>query len=118
MIDGNCVALELTTLLMTMRFIVPTTVCGLGPRRRAPRRRKKGALTLRMVMPVKVMSSTIAPSTDSSAKPRQLSKTQLEMVMFLNPPLVSVPSLMRPVPTRPLGISIFFQVPSSTEPSS
>ena len=59
-----------------------------------------------MAMPVKVMSSTIAPSTDSSAKPWQLSKTQLEMVMFLKPPLDSVPSLMRPVPTRPFGISI------------
>ncbi len=95
--------LELTTLLMMMRFMLPTTVCGLGPRRRAPRRRKNGARTLRMAMPVKVMSSTMAPSTDSSAKPWQLSKTQLEMVMFLKPPLVSVPSLMRPVPHGPFG---------------
>ena len=45
----------------------------------------------------------MAPSTVSSAKPRQPSNTQLEMVMFLKPPLDSVPHLMRPVPTRPLG---------------
>ena len=69
-----------------------------------------------MAMPVKVMSSTIAPSTDSSAKPWQLSKTQLEMVMFLKPPLDSVPSLMRPVPHVRFGLMVIgFQVPSSTD---
>ena len=31
MMDGNCVAFELTTLLRMMRFIVPTTVCGFRP---------------------------------------------------------------------------------------
>ena len=36
-------------------------------------------------------------STDSRARPRQKSNTQLETVMFLNPPLDSVPNLMRPV---------------------
>jgi hypothetical protein len=36
-------------------------------------------------------------STLSSAKPRQLSKKQSPMVMFLKPPFDSVPHLIRPV---------------------
>ena len=51
----------------------------------------------RMVTPVKVISSSKAPSTLSSANPRQPSKTQFEIVMFLKPPFDSVPHLMRPV---------------------
>ena len=51
-----------------------------------------------MVMLVMAMSSSRAPSTVSSARPWQPSKTQLETVMFLKPPFDSVPNLMRPVP--------------------
>ena len=36
-------------------------------------------------------------------EPRQPSKTQLEMVMFLKPPLDSVPSLMRPCADAAFG---------------
>ena len=71
----------------------------------------------RMVMLVIAMSSSSAPSTVSSARPWQPSKTQLETVMFLKPPFDSVPSLMRPVPPTLPGASNFFQVPSRTVPS-
>ena len=92
-------ALWQSRLLMRMRFRVPTLVVSLGPRRRAPRRMKIGPETRsRMVMLVMVMSSSSAPSTVSSAKPWQPSKTQFEMVMLMKPPLDSVPHLMRPVP--------------------
>ena len=64
-----------------------------------------------------VMSSKMAPSTVSSAKPWHFSKTQFDIVMFLNPPFDSVPNLMRPVPQPPLRF-ISFHVPSSTLPSS
>ena len=47
-----------------MRFMRADDGCGLGPRMRAPRRRKNGALDVsRIVMLLKVMSSTMAPST-------------------------------------------------------
>ncbi len=52
---------------------------------------------LRIAMLLKTMSSTMAPSAVSSAKPLQLSKTQFDMVMLRNPPFDSVPHLMRPV---------------------
>jgi hypothetical protein len=38
--------------------------------------------TLRIAIPVKVLSSTIAQPTLSSATPRQLSTTQFEIVTF------------------------------------
>ena len=82
---------------MMIRFKVPTGTPA-GPRMRLARRRNNGVLVQsRMVTPLKVISSSKAPSTLSSAKPRQPSKTQFEMVMFLNPPFDSVPHLMRPV---------------------
>src|SRR5580698_8697385 len=82
---------------MITRFSMPTGTPA-GPRIRLPRRRNNGVLVQsRIVTPVKVISSRSAPSTLSSAKPRQPSKTQLEMVMFLKPPFDSVPHLIRPV---------------------
>src|SRR5213076_3264955 len=69
-----------------------------GPRIRLPSLRKKGELLMsRIVMLLIVTSSSNPPSTVSSASPRQYSKTQFEIVIFLNPPLDSVPNLMRPV---------------------
>ena len=69
----------------------------------------------RIVMLLMETSSSDPPSTSSSASPWQKSKTQLEMVMFLNPPLDSVPNLMRPgrgsCPVR-------LKVPSRKLPSS
>lgn len=51
-------------------------------------------------------------------KPSQPSNTQFEIVMFLNPPLDSVPHLMRPVwGARELAGS-FLKVPPSTAPTS
>ena len=73
----------------------------------------------RMVMLETVMSSSSAPSTVSRARPWQPSKTQLEMVMLMNPPLDSVPHLMRPVPPilpRSVVPSNFLKVPSRTVP--
>src|SRR5437667_12844028 len=88
---------ELTTLLMRTRFRLPTEI-SLGPRIRVPSRKNIGEFRIsRMVTPVNVMSSHTAPSTVSSANPRQLSKTQFEMVMFLKPPFDSVPHLILPV---------------------
>ena len=115
--EGNCDAPELTILLRITRRITPG-LASRGPLIRVPRRKNSGALRMsRMVMPVKVMSSTIAPSSVSSAKPWQLSKTQLEMVMLRKPPFDSVPNLMRPVDGEPV-FSGRFHVPSSTEPSA
>jgi hypothetical protein len=68
-----------------------------GPRIRAPSRKKNGIWTWRMVMLLIVTSSSSPPSTVSSASPRQYSKTMLEMAMLRNPPLDSVPNLIRPV---------------------
>ena len=83
MIEGIMSAFELVTLLMSTRLMEPTTVSGLGPRSRAPSRRNNGAVfTLRIAIPVKVLSSTIAQPTLSSATPRQLSTTQFEIVTF------------------------------------
>src|SRR3954453_24216448 len=100
MIDDNFVgAFQHTTLLMMTRRSVPTLVESSGPRRREPRRMKIGELPMsRMVMLVIATSSSNAPSTDSNASPRQYEKVQLEIVMFLKPPLDSVPNLIRPVP--------------------
>src|ERR1700756_1914404 len=113
----NCEAeLELTTLLIITRFSVPTGTPA-GPRMRLPSRRNSGVLVQsRMVTPVKVISSSRAPSTLSSANPRHPSKTQFEMVMFLNPPFDSVPHLMRPVGFNLEPAGHRFQVPSSIEP--
>ena len=84
-------------LLISTRRSVPIAA-SFGPRIREPSRRNIGACVMsRIVMLLNVMSSTIAPSTVSSAKPRQLSKTQFEMVMLRKPPFDSVPHLMRPV---------------------
>src|SRR4051812_36522850 len=69
---------------------------------------------LRIVMLSIVTSSSSAPSTDSSARPQQYSNTQFEIVMFLNPPLDSVPNLIRPVALSRLCL----RVPSSNVPSS
>src|ERR1700731_2692557 len=102
-----------------IRFSVPTGTPD-GPRIRRPRRKNIGVLAQSLIVtPVKVMSSRIAPSTVSNAKPRQPSNTQLEIVMFLKPPFDSVPHLMRPV-----GLVILesacqrFQGPSRVVPSS
>ena len=90
-------ALEQTMLLMITRRMTPTGTPS-GPRMRLPSRMKMGEFeTSRMLMLVMVTSSSNPPSTDSRARPRQKSNTQLETVMFLNPPLDSVPNLMRPV---------------------
>ena len=62
-------------------------------------------------------SGTGRQTTLSSAKPRQLSKTQLPMVMFLKPPFDSVPHLIRPVGCPALA-STRLKVPSSIVPSA
>jgi hypothetical protein len=57
-----------------------------------------GALPMsRIVILDMVTSSSKAPSTVSNARPRQYSKTQLVMVIFLKPPLDSVPNFILPV---------------------
>jgi hypothetical protein len=63
---------------------------------------KIGELTMsrRLLM---VTSSSAPPSTVSIASPRERTKTQLEMLMFLKPPFDSVPTLMRPVTPRRSG---------------
>jgi hypothetical protein len=104
-------------LLMRTLLNVPTLVPA-GPRNLAPSLRKNGALRMsRMVTPAKVMSSIGPPSTVSSAKPRQVSNTQLVIVMFLNPPFDSVPHLIRPVGCPALA-SVRLKVPSSIAPSA
>ena len=82
---------------------MPTTVLWspvpFGPRSRAPSLRKIGQLIMsRIVRFVTVKSSSSAPSTVSRHSPWQPSKTQFEIVTFLNPPFDSVPHLIRPVP--------------------
>src|SRR6185312_6268510 len=111
--------LELTILLMRMRRNVPVVIPS-GPLRRLPRRRNSGAsVTFRIVIPVIVTSSREPPSTHSSASPRQVSKTQFETAMFLNPPLEDVPNLILPVgfPFAPPGVN-FLKVPSKRVPRS
>lgn len=55
-----------------------------GPLIRLPKRIKMGrSTTSRIVTFVMETSSSNAPSTVSSANPRQWSKTQFEMAMFL-----------------------------------
>src|ERR1035441_3351860 len=107
-----------TTLLMITRFKLP--ICKwAGARILAPRRMKMGVFVhSRMVTPVKVMSSNRPPSTDSSANPPERSKTQFEMVMFLNPALDSVPHLILPVRGSLESSGSLFHVPSSMDPSS
>src|SRR5579875_3492830 len=105
-------------LLRMILFRVPTVAPGAS--RRLPRRRKRGVLViLRIVMPVKTMSSSEPPSTHSSENPRHVSKTQFEIDIFLNPPAELVPHLILPVgmPFSPPSSS-FFHVPSSMVPSS
>src|ERR1700722_3444367 len=73
----------------------------------------------RMVILLTATSSSGPPSTVSSASPRQLSKTQLLILIFLKPPLDSVPNLIRPV--GPSGcnfeINTGSHVPSSNMPT-
>ena len=108
--------LEHTMLLISTRRKAPTGTPS-GPRMRAPRRRKIGAEVMsRMVMLVMVTSSSSPPSTVSSASPWQPSNTQLEMVMFLNPPFDSVPNLMRPV--RVTLVSGIVRLESAVEQSA
>src|SRR6185312_6259356 len=118
MIEGySADAFELTMLLTNIRFITPGVIpC--GPRILDPSRKNKGECTTpRIVMLVIAMSSTCAPSTVSSAKPRQLSKMQLEIVIFLQPPLDSVPHLILPIGARkPIGYCMRLKVPSSNVP--
>jgi len=73
-------------LLMMTRFRVPMGLPS-GARMRSPNRRKMGALMMsRIEMLVTVMSSRMAPSTVSSARPWQPSNTQFEMVILRKPP--------------------------------
>ena len=67
-----------------------------------------------IVMFEMTMSSSRAPSTVSNASPPQPSNKQLEIEILTNPPLDSVPHLMRPVP--PMGRRL--KVPSSSVPNS
>ena len=109
---------EQTTLRIATRRMVPTPVPS-GPRIRAPKRKKNGGLNRsRMVMFVMLTSSSSAPSTDSSANPWQPSNTQFAIVMFLKPPLDSVPNLMRPVRGTFDSVPKCLKLPSSTLPSS
>src|ERR1700744_4825007 len=111
-------ALKHERLLISTRRIVPTFVLSFGPRRRAPRRIKIGPLyKSRMVVFVIVKSSSSAPSTLSNAYPRHPSKTQFEIVTLMNPPLDSVPHLIRPVYPECTSDGNFLKVPSSTVPS-
>jgi hypothetical protein len=76
-------ALDDTTFEMLTRRMAPAGT-PVGPRIREPKRRKMGAATVsRMVMFEMETSSMTAPSTLRMAKPKQPSKTQFEMVMFL-----------------------------------
>jgi hypothetical protein len=107
-------------LLIDTRRSVPTGVPA-GPRIRLASRRKNGALdTSRIVTFETVTSSSAAPSTVSSARPRERVNTMFEIVMFLNPPFDSVPSLMRPVGPSRSGAATEVRpyVPSSTVPTS
>src|SRR5271156_591413 len=103
---------------MITLFSVPTGT-PLGPRIRVPNRKKIGEFRIsRIVTPVNVISSSSAPSTDSSANPRQLSNTQFEIVMFLNPPFDSVPHLIRPVGATLKSAGQRLYVPSNIVPST
>src|SRR4051812_36163879 len=101
------------------RRIAPTFVSS-GPRFRAPNRTKIGALVMsRIVIFVIAMSSSNAPSTASSARPRQKSNVQLLIVIFLNPPFDSVPILIRPVGDWcEYFLYSRLYVPSKNDPSS
>src|SRR6266545_2941555 len=103
----------MTSLMLTRRSAPTGTPA--GPRIRAPSRMKIGIWQLRMVMLLIVTSSSSPPSTVSSARPRQNSKTTLEMAMLRNPPLDSVPNLIRPV--RP-NVAAVLYVPSISVPRS
>src|SRR5215469_6854290 len=72
----------------------------------------------RIVRPVKVTSSRRPPSTLSRAIPLQPSNTQFETVMFLKPPLDSVPNLIRPVRGTRASVGYFCHVPSMTVPTT
>ena len=72
----------------------------------------------RIVMLLIVTSSRFAPSTVSSARPWLPSNVQLVIVMFLKPPLLSVPNLMRPKMCPAASGPRFFQVPANTDPTS
>src|SRR5574344_99306 len=99
-------------LLMFISRIVPLEGVGAKPaylRARSARRTYIGACTLYMTIPSMLMPSMVPPSTISSDRPVTFIRgvlrntlpvhlvgltTQLEMVIFLNPPLVSVPILI------------------------
>ena len=105
-------------LLKITRRNAPTAIPR-GPRKRAPRRKKIGEpLMSRMVMLLNDTSSSNAPSTLSKAIPLHPSKTQLLTVMFLNPPLDSVPNLTRPVRGTRTSEPYFLSVPSRSVPTS
>src|SRR5215469_328579 len=109
--------LEPTILEIFTRRMLPTGTPA-GPRIRDPRRRKIGEATVpRMVMFEMVTSSISAPSTLRIATPKQPSKTQFEIVMFLNPPFDSVPNLMRPLRSTSEAGGNRLNEPSSTAPS-
>src|SRR5579863_7408397 len=89
--------LEETMLEIFTRLTLPTGTPA-GPRMRDPSRRKMGDATVPLIVMFEMVTSSIcAPSTLRMATPKQPSKTQFEMVMFLNPPFDSVPNLMRPL---------------------
>src|ERR1035441_1782986 len=100
-----------------------------GPLILLPSRRNNGVLVQsRIVMPDNIMPSITAPSELSRANPLLPSKTQLEMAIFLKPPLDSVPSLMLPLNSSgkygttldclTLSGDHRFHVPSSMVPNS
>ena len=67
-----------------------------------------------------LMSVISAPSTVSNASPRLWTNRHRRTVIWRNPPLLSVPSLIRPVGPSPSGaFSVFVvYVPSKNEPTS
>ena len=71
-----------------------------------------------MVMLEIATSSMCAPSTLSIAMPRESSKTQFVIAMFLKSPLDSVPSLIRPVRYDWYSGALRLNVASSRVPSS
>src|SRR5579885_60220 len=89
--------LWLTRFETRIRRTVQKRRVSFGFRLRRFRRRKSGASTIsRIVLPVMLMSSSKAPSELSSEIPLHPSMTFPEIVMLRNPPLDSVPHLIRP----------------------
>ncbi len=98
-IDAKCESALYTIILLIIILLkVPFAESAAGPRILPANRKKIGAFTIsRIVIFEMVTSSSMAPSTDSKASPLQNSKTQLVIVIFLNPPFDSVPNLILPV---------------------